>query len=175
MPMSHRNRIKLCWKYFRSVSPAATAMQGFVITSGTSPPRSGLASSSKQRSRLASVNNASPAAQTPDATSNPHLALAAIATAGLLGLRRHGRLPAAVAADPATLSRERRQQDGIRALPSSLLAALDALAADQGVPHSVDSVHVVTADFDRVREAAATPRDIFYLNPRSDCCAITYI
>lgn len=31
--------------------------------------------------------------QTMDATANPHLALAAIATAGLLGLRRGGKLP----------------------------------------------------------------------------------
>ena len=41
-----------------------------------------------------------------DATANPHLALAAIVTAGLLGLRRQGELPRPVEGDPGELSRE---------------------------------------------------------------------
>lgn len=45
-----------------------------------------------------------------DGTANPHLALAAVATAGLLGLRRGGKLPAPIRGDPATLTREERQQ-----------------------------------------------------------------
>mmetsp|Transcript_12380 Transcript_12380/g.37258 ORF Transcript_12380/g.37258 Transcript_12380/m.37258 type:complete len:474 (+) Transcript_12380:115-1536(+) len=69
--------------------------------------------------------------KTPDATSNPHLAIAAIATAGLLGLRRGGLLPESLSVDPATLTKEERQNEGIRQLPSSLQAALDTLNIDK--------------------------------------------
>lgn len=45
-----------------------------------------------------------------DGTANPHLAFAAVATAGLLGLRRGGKLPPPIRGDPGMLTREERQQ-----------------------------------------------------------------
>lgn len=69
--------------------------------------------------------------KTMDGTANPHLAFAAVATAGLLGLRRGGKLPPPIRGDPGQLTREERQQGGIRLLPGSLTAAVDTLFIDK--------------------------------------------
>jgi glutamine synthetase len=58
-----------------------------------------------------------------DGTANPYLALAAIVTAGLCGIRGGYTLPAPVFGDPAGV-------DGQEPLPSSLEEALAALEAD---------------------------------------------
>jgi glutamine synthetase len=65
-----------------------------------------------------------------DATANPYLALAAIVRAGLEGL--HHRLPAPplVVGDPEEMTEAERRALGLVRLPTSLAAALDALAAD---------------------------------------------
>jgi len=68
-----------------------------------------------------------------DASANPHLALGAIIRAGLTGVREQ--LPAApmLECDPATLAGEDAERFGVGALPTTLAAALDALAADEHV------------------------------------------
>lgn len=53
-------------------------------------------------------------AQMMDGTANPHLAIAAVATAGLLGLRQGSRLPAPIRGDPAAIPEEERKQVGFR-------------------------------------------------------------
>ena len=68
-----------------------------------------------------------------DNTANPYLALGAVIAAGLDGIAR-GLEPGEerlVLQDPATLSDEERESRGIRRLPDSLTAALEALEADQ--------------------------------------------
>jgi glutamine synthetase len=65
-----------------------------------------------------------------DHTANPYLALGALIAAGLDGIARELPLPDPVMVDPATLSEEERSARGVRRLPDSLAAALDALAAD---------------------------------------------
>lgn len=67
----------------------------------------------------------------PDGTCNPYLAIGALALAGVAGLRAELPLPAIVDCDPETLSEAERQRLGVKPLPTSLIAALDALAADR--------------------------------------------
>jgi glutamine synthetase len=67
----------------------------------------------------------------PDGTCNPYLAVGALALAGLAGVRRGLRLPVIVDRDPEALTGSERQQLGVKALPGSLTAALDALEADE--------------------------------------------
>jgi glutamine synthetase len=45
-----------------------------------------------------------------DGTANPHLAIAAVATAGLLGLRHSSRLPPPFRGNPAALPEKARKQ-----------------------------------------------------------------
>jgi glutamine synthetase len=52
-----------------------------------------------------------------DGTANPHLAIAAVATAGLLGLRHAGKLPAPIRGDPAAIPEEDRKQVGVPFVP----------------------------------------------------------
>jgi glutamine synthetase len=65
-----------------------------------------------------------------DTTGNPYLALGAFIYAGLDGIRRALDPGEPLLADPATLSAAERQRLAVVRLPSSLRAALDALAAD---------------------------------------------
>jgi len=65
-----------------------------------------------------------------DTTGNPYLALGAFIYAGLDGIRRALDPGEPLLADPATLDAAERQRLAVVRLPSSLRAALDALAAD---------------------------------------------
>ena len=67
----------------------------------------------------------------PDGTCNPYLAIGALALAGLAGIRAGLPLPAIVNQDPEALTEAERQRLGVKPLPASLTAALDALAADE--------------------------------------------
>ena len=67
--------------------------------------------------------------RTPDPTANPYLALACMLEAGLDGIRRGLRPPAAVNRNIYDLSEEESAELGIRSLPHDLLHALDALEA----------------------------------------------
>jgi glutamine synthetase len=66
-----------------------------------------------------------------DSSANPYLSLGASILAGLDGIRRKLDPGDAVNVDPATLSDTERKSVGASRLPSSLDAALDALAADE--------------------------------------------
>jgi glutamine synthetase len=65
-----------------------------------------------------------------DSTGNPYLALGAFIFAGLDGIRRSLSPGEPVLVDPAVLDDSERQRLAVVRLPSSLRAALDALAAD---------------------------------------------
>jgi glutamine synthetase len=65
-----------------------------------------------------------------DHSGNPYLALGGLIAAGLDGIRRALDPGEPVAVDPGNLSDEERLQRGIRRLPETLDAALDALEAD---------------------------------------------
>ncbi len=65
-----------------------------------------------------------------DATANPYLALGALIRAGLSGVRHELPTPAILDLDPATLTHEERTSYHIAELPSTLVAALDALDAN---------------------------------------------
>jgi glutamine synthetase len=85
------------------------------------------------------VGGADPGAQfnleyrAADAAASPHLALAGITLAGLQGIREKLPDPPLVNADPAELDEDERDRLGVRRLPESLEAALDALEADEVV------------------------------------------
>jgi glutamine synthetase len=65
-----------------------------------------------------------------DATCNPYLAIGGLIAAGLDGIERGLEPPDPVEVDPATLSDDQREALGVRPLPESQEAALDALEAD---------------------------------------------
>ena len=65
-----------------------------------------------------------------DLTANPYLVLAGLLAAGAEGLAAESRLPEPVEVDPAVLPPEVLDQRGIRRLPTSLVEAAAALAAD---------------------------------------------
>jgi glutamine synthetase len=65
-----------------------------------------------------------------DSSANPYLALGAVIHAGLDGIRNRISPGRAVNVDPATLSGAHAAELGVRRLPDSLTAALDALEAD---------------------------------------------
>ena len=67
----------------------------------------------------------------PDGTCNPYLAIGALALAGLAGIRAGLKLPTIVDRDPESLTEAERERLGVKPLPTSLSAALDALAADR--------------------------------------------
>ncbi|KAK9807651.1 hypothetical protein WJX72_005388 [[Myrmecia] bisecta] len=75
-----------------------------------------------------------------DATANPYVALAAIITAGLQGITSGARLPPPVNVDPALLSRQERQDQGITALPANMGEALAALKADTALVAALEEV-----------------------------------
>lgn len=68
-----------------------------------------------------------------DAAASPHLTLAAIALAGLQGIREKLADPPLVNQDPSDLSEGERERLGVRRLPQSLEEALGALEADDVV------------------------------------------
>jgi glutamine synthetase len=63
-----------------------------------------------------------------DGTANPYLAIGAILAAGLHGLDTGGRLPPSTEEDPAGLPDDVKAARGVEQLPSSLPAAVEALA-----------------------------------------------
>jgi glutamine synthetase len=63
-----------------------------------------------------------------DGTANPYLAIGAILAAGLRGLDSGGRLPPSTEEDPAGLPDDVKAARGVEQLPSSLPAAVEALA-----------------------------------------------
>src|SRR5205807_9223190 len=65
-----------------------------------------------------------------DHSGNPYLAMGALLAAGLDGIRRQLDPGEPVAVDPGNFSDTEREQRGIKRLPTSLDAALDALQAD---------------------------------------------
>lgn len=69
--------------------------------------------------------------KTIDASANPYLALGAVITAGLAGIRQQLVLADPVAIDPGDLSDRDRQQRGIDRLPTQLGAAIDHLTGDR--------------------------------------------
>jgi glutamine synthetase len=85
--------------------------------------------------------------RTPDSAANIYLTEAALALAGLDGIRRKIEPPAPVDTDIYKLSPARRRELEIRELPGSLGEALDCLASDgeflkPGFPSSVLEAHV---------------------------------
>lgn len=68
-----------------------------------------------------------------DATANPYLAFAAIILAGLEGVRAGLEAPPLFSGDPAALPAGERARLGLRRLPETLPAALEALQADATV------------------------------------------
>lgn len=65
-----------------------------------------------------------------DATANPYVATAAIIHAGLAGLRENLPLPLLITEHPEDIDEQKREALGLRRLPRSLAAALDALRED---------------------------------------------
>ncbi len=68
-----------------------------------------------------------------DATANPYLALAGIVRAGLAGIEARLPAPPIVTGDPTLMTQDELDEKGLRRLPESLEAALDALATDDTV------------------------------------------
>lgn len=66
-----------------------------------------------------------------DATASPYIALGALVWAGLDGLRQGMPCPPVTSRDPATLEQAERSKLGLRRLPQSLPAALEALSASE--------------------------------------------
>jgi glutamine synthetase len=66
-----------------------------------------------------------------DGCASPYLTLALLVQAGLDGIRRRLPLPVPIDRDPAELSAAEKRKAGVRPLPASLEAALDALEADR--------------------------------------------
>lgn len=92
--------------------------------------------------------------RSPDGTCNPYLALGLLALAGLEGIRARLPLPPLVTRDPAALSEPERAALGVRPLPSSLGAALDALEADPLIRAAVPERLLTT--FLRIKRMEAT-------------------
>lgn len=68
-----------------------------------------------------------------DATANPYLSLAAIVRAGLEGLKGNLPTPPLFSGDPEKLDAAERAELGLRRLPQTLPAAIDAFLADKTV------------------------------------------
>ncbi len=66
-----------------------------------------------------------------DATASPYLAVGAVARAGLEGIRASLPAPTMIDEDPDEMGAGKRAELGVKELPSSLAAALDALTADE--------------------------------------------
>lgn len=99
-----------------------------------------------------------------DLTANPYLLLAALLATGSAGMRTGLRLPAPVDVDPAALSPDELQRRGIRRLPETLHAAVEAFAADEVLrgafgPTLVDSILAVRLS-ELERFADASPEEV---------------
>lgn len=68
-----------------------------------------------------------------DATANPYLSMAAIVRAGLDGIKAGLATPPLVTGDPEQMTEAEKAKLGLKRLPESLPAALDALLADETV------------------------------------------
>ncbi len=66
-----------------------------------------------------------------DLTANPYLVLAALLAAASAGVDAHARLPEPIDVDPAALDEEVRRERGVRRLPTTLHASVEAFAADE--------------------------------------------
>ena len=99
-----------------------------------------------------------------DLAANPYLLLGALAVAALDGLRRGGRLPPPVTGDPARFSADELAARGIRRLPTTLGASVEALAAADNLRAALgdmlmDAVLAVRrAEADRFRDTP--PEDV---------------
>lgn len=65
--------------------------------------------------------------KTVDASSNPYLAMGAVIAAGMDGIKKDMELNKPLQKDPATLSPEEREKQGIKPLPRNMKEALDNL------------------------------------------------
>ncbi|MGF6512656.1 glutamine synthetase [Pseudomonas sp. BT76 TE3572] len=74
-----------------------------------------------------------------DATSSPHLAMAALLIAGRLGIEQRLALNAITDEVPDSLNEEQRQARGIVALPASLAQALDCLRNSEALTEALPS------------------------------------
>jgi glutamine synthetase len=95
---------------------------------------------------------------------NPYLLLAALLATGSAGIRSGLRLPPPVDIDPAALSPDELQHRGIRRLPESLHAAVEAFAADEVLRGAfgstlVDSILAVRLS-ELERFAHASPEEV---------------
>jgi glutamine synthetase len=99
-----------------------------------------------------------------DLTANPYLLLAGLLAAGSAGMADRLRLPDPVDVDPAALSPDELERRGIRRLPESLHAAVDALAADDVLRAALGSALVAavsavrSAELDRF--AQSSPEEV---------------
>jgi glutamine synthetase len=75
-----------------------------------------------------------------DSSANPYLALGAYIHAGLDGIRNKLNPGDAINVDPATMTDAERLRSGVRRLPESLSAALDALEADDHLMNALGSL-----------------------------------
>ncbi|CAD7695849.1 unnamed protein product [Ostreobium quekettii] len=75
-----------------------------------------------------------------DGSSNPYVALAAVITAGMMGMEEKASLPPPVNVDPARMTEEERRQAQADALPTTLGDALHQLDEDQSFRDGFESV-----------------------------------
>ena len=71
--------------------------------------------------------------KTVDASANPYLALGAVISAGLNGIRKKMELPHPLQKDPASLSAAEMKEMGVKLLPSNLKEALSNLKKDKAI------------------------------------------
>ena len=71
------------------------------------------------------------------------MALAALVSAGMTGIRAAATLPEPVMQDPATISPEDAAAMQLERLPDSLTAAIEALLDDAGAPASIVQLRVL--------------------------------
>jgi glutamine synthetase len=99
-----------------------------------------------------------------DVTSNPYLALAAVLAAGMDGIDRGLDPGEPTMVDPATLSDEERQSEGILPLPASPDEALDALENDEVIKEALGEplvrTHVAVARAQAAIASELTPEEI---------------
>ena len=71
--------------------------------------------------------------KTVDASANPYLALGAVISAGLNGIRKKMELPHPLQKDPVSLSAAEMEEMGVKLLPSNLKEALSNLKKDKAI------------------------------------------
>jgi glutamine synthetase len=79
-----------------------------------------------------------------DATANPYLSLAAVVRAGLEGLKAGLPTPPLVSGDPTQMSEAEQEKLGLKRLPDTLPAAIDALLTDKTVTGWFDPLFIET-------------------------------